>query len=224
MMDQGHSRKLDRIYHLQRYIYDLTRKYYLFGRDTVIDQLKLKSGQAVLEVGTGTARNLIKLARKNPQVTFFGVDASEEMLKTAREHIRNHNLQDRIHVAFGFAEDLTSEYFHEISGLTSPRKFDAIIFSYSLSMIDNWKDAIAACIDLLAEDGSIWIVDFSTQKRLPKVISKVLLGWLKLYHVTPREELRAYGETLAGKHNLGFEYRSIGPDYAQILKLQHSRQ
>ncbi|HEY0281515.1 MAG TPA: hypothetical protein VGC27_02700 [Rhizomicrobium sp.] len=33
---QNHAALMDEIYRHQRYVYDLTRKYYLFGRDRLI--------------------------------------------------------------------------------------------------------------------------------------------------------------------------------------------
>ena len=59
----AHAALMDRVYRRQRYIYDLTRRYYLFGRDKLIRELALKPGEAVVEVGCGTARNLIRIAR-----------------------------------------------------------------------------------------------------------------------------------------------------------------
>ena len=55
---------LDSIYAYQRLIYDWTRKFFLFGRDTLIREMKLQPGDHVVEVGCGTARNLIALAKK----------------------------------------------------------------------------------------------------------------------------------------------------------------
>jgi S-adenosylmethionine-diacylgycerolhomoserine-N-methlytransferase len=74
---------MDRMYRVQRHIYDLTRKFYLFGRDTLIASLPVRAGETLCEVGCGTARNLVMLAKRHPRARFFGVDASEEMLKSA---------------------------------------------------------------------------------------------------------------------------------------------
>jgi S-adenosylmethionine-diacylgycerolhomoserine-N-methlytransferase len=38
---------MDSIYRRQRHIYDATRKYYLFGRDTLIDRMGCTPGQSV---------------------------------------------------------------------------------------------------------------------------------------------------------------------------------
>ena len=41
------ARHMDRIYRYQRYIYDLTRKYYLLGRDRLIAGLNVPEGGSV---------------------------------------------------------------------------------------------------------------------------------------------------------------------------------
>jgi S-adenosylmethionine-diacylgycerolhomoserine-N-methlytransferase len=55
---------MNRTYRHQRHIYDVTRKYYLFGRDRLIARLDPPAGGRVLEIGCGTARNLIAAARR----------------------------------------------------------------------------------------------------------------------------------------------------------------
>ena len=50
---------MDAIYRRQRFIYDLTRRPYLFGRDQMLAELEPPPGGSVLEIGCGTARNLL---------------------------------------------------------------------------------------------------------------------------------------------------------------------
>ena len=57
---------MDRMYRRQRHIYDLSRKYYLLGRDEAIARLDPAPGDGVLEIGCGTGRNLIKAAQAYP--------------------------------------------------------------------------------------------------------------------------------------------------------------
>ena len=75
---------MDRLYRRQRHLYDFTRKYYLLGRDRMIQRLSPPAGSRVLEIGCGTARNLVVAAHAYPDVHFFGIDISTEMLDTAR--------------------------------------------------------------------------------------------------------------------------------------------
>ena len=44
---------MDRVYRHQRHVYDLTRKYYLLGRDPLIARLDVPAGGHVLELGAG---------------------------------------------------------------------------------------------------------------------------------------------------------------------------
>ncbi len=90
------AEKMDAIYRYQRFIYDATRRYYLFGRDRLIASLKPPLGGTVLEIGCGTARNLIRAAKRYPDARFYGLDVSEAMLKSARASVARRGLQSRI--------------------------------------------------------------------------------------------------------------------------------
>ncbi|MEO0441817.1 MAG: SAM-dependent methyltransferase, partial [Pseudomonadota bacterium] len=61
---ERHARLMDRVYRSQSGLYDVTRKYYLLGRDQLIRDLAPPPGGRVLEIGCGTARNLICAARQ----------------------------------------------------------------------------------------------------------------------------------------------------------------
>ena len=80
----GDAALMDRIYRRQRHVYDFTRKYYLLGRDELVDRLEPPVDGRVLEIGCGTARNLIAAAGRWPQAQLYGIDISGEMLNTAR--------------------------------------------------------------------------------------------------------------------------------------------
>ena len=54
---------MDKVYRHQRHFYDFTRHYYLLGRDRLIRELNITPGESVIEIGCGTARNLIRIAQ-----------------------------------------------------------------------------------------------------------------------------------------------------------------
>lgn len=181
---------MDRVYRQQRHIYDLTRKFYLLGRDRMIDRLAPQPSARIVEVGCGTARNLIRLAKHYPDAKLFGLDASQAMLETASIAIARTGLSGRITLAQGYAEALSPVLFGE------EKPFDNILFSYSLSMIPDWKQALNASKDALSASGRIHIVDFGDLRNLVGPARSALLKWLDLFHVAPREELLSALENL----------------------------
>jgi S-adenosylmethionine-diacylgycerolhomoserine-N-methlytransferase len=190
----GHAELMDGVYRLQRHVYDVTRKYYLFGRDALIDTLDLAAGARVVEIGCGTGRNLIRIARRYPEARLFGLDASREMLKTAQSSVVRAGLEDQMVLAHGYAEALSPTLFGE------ERPFDRAIFSYSLSMIPDWNQALRAAAGALSDDGRIHIVDFADFGGLGPLGAATLNAWLRLFHVEPRRELIARLEPLASRN------------------------
>src|SRR5271156_6465116 len=90
---------MDRMYCRQRHIYDLSRKFYLLRRDEAIARLRPAPGDNVLEIGCGTGRHLVMLARAYPEARLFGLDVSQEMLVTAAASVARARLSARIALA-----------------------------------------------------------------------------------------------------------------------------
>jgi S-adenosylmethionine-diacylgycerolhomoserine-N-methlytransferase len=176
---------MDRMYHHQRHVYDLTRKYYLFGRDRLIEGLSPPMGGRVLEVGCGTARNLVLAARAWPAARFYGIDISSEMLMTARQRVQRSGLSSRVELAHADATHFDPAL---LFGVPS---FSRILFSYSLSMIPDWRAALAQALVWLPRGGELHIVDFGDQERLGLLLRVGLRRWLRQFHVTPRDALEA---------------------------------
>lgn len=178
-----HAAGMDRMYRYTRHVYDLTRKYYLLGRDRLVRDLDLPEGGTVLEIGCGTGRNLIAVARRWPKARVHGVDISEEMLKTARAAIAAAGLADRVTVARADAVTL------DPAPLFGRATFDRVCFSYTLSMIPDWTGALGRALDLVAPTGRFHAVDFGRFERLPGLVKRLMRWWLTQFHVTPRETL-----------------------------------
>jgi len=176
---------MDRLYRRQRHFYDVTRKHYLLGRDRLIDGLAPPTGGRVLEIGCGTARNLVSAARAWPEAQFFGIDISAEMLDTARRVVGRAGLASRIELARGDATSFDPAWLFGVPC------FSRIIFSYSLSMMPAWRAVLGEALRWLAPDGELHIVDFGGQERLPRWFRAGLRRWLARFHVTPRDELEA---------------------------------
>ncbi len=183
----GHAQLMDEVYRHQRYFYDFTRKYYLFGRDRLIGRLALAPRERVIEIGCGTARNLICMARHYPEAYFFGIDASEQMLDTARRQIAGAGLGSRVKVAQGYAEGLDPAQF----GVPD---FERVVFSYSLSMIPDWQGALATALGSLAPQGRLHVVDFADFAGLGSCGQAIMRAWLRRFHVEPRTAILTHLE------------------------------
>ena len=175
----GAAEHMNRIYGTQRFIYDATRRPYLLGRAALISSLQPPAGGHVLEIGCGTAWNLIRAAERYPDASFYGLDVSSAMLVTARQSIARAGLGRRIVVA---QADATS---FEPVGTFGRAAFDRVFFSYALSMIPDWQAALARAMDVLAADGSLHIVDFGQCNELPAALRGALFAWLAHFSVTP---------------------------------------
>jgi S-adenosylmethionine-diacylgycerolhomoserine-N-methlytransferase len=184
------TRRMNRMYRRQRHIYDGTRQYYLLGRDQLISSLRPGAGASVLEIGCGTGWNLVRAARLYPEARFFGIDVSTEMLTSAISAIGRRGLKSRIRVAHG---DGTAFNPQVLFGIPA---FDHIMISYSLSMIADWQLVLQTAAAKLKPGGRLHIVDFGDQEGLPKIARALLLRWLKLFDVTPRDDLEAVLSTM----------------------------
>lgn len=199
---------MDEVYRYQRHVYDLTRKYYLLGRDRLIAALAPPTRGHVLEVGCGTGRNLIAAARAYPRAVFYGIDISAEMLATAQANIDRAGLANRIRLAQADAANLDAE------ALFGRTLFDRVFFSYTLSMIPPWREALGRGARLLAPGGRLLVVDFGRQEGLPRAFKWLLFAWLKRFHVAPRAELRQALADLAEEEGAAARFTPLYRGYA----------
>jgi S-adenosylmethionine-diacylgycerolhomoserine-N-methlytransferase len=200
---------MDRIYRHQRHFYDFTRKYYLLGRDRLIARLCPMRGMRVLEIGSGTARNLVRTARAYPDIDLFGIDISHEMLETARQTIVRERLTAHVQLAQADATRFDPALLFGVPG------FSRIFISYSLSMIPGWRGVLEQATACLLPDGELHIVDFGGQERLPRWFKAALRQWLALFHVQPRDDLEAELAELAARHGLSCAIERPYAGYAQ---------
>jgi len=201
---------MDGIYRYQRHAYDLTRRYYLLGRNELITILQPPPGGSVLEIGCGTARNLVLTARQYPETRLYGLDISAEMLKSAEATLRRNGLEARVTLAQGDATRFDPE------ALFGQSHFDRVFCSYSLSMIPGWETALQHAGASVRPGGELHVVDFGGQNDLPVWFGRGLRNWLARFHVTPRERLQDAMSAIASEMGGTLSFRSIYRDYARL--------
>ncbi|MBX2812547.1 MAG: class I SAM-dependent methyltransferase [Myxococcales bacterium] len=169
---EDHRAFLNRYYGVSRRIYDLTRRYFLLGREAAIAHLVEEQWETLIEVGPGTGRNLRKLKNKRPNASYGGVEASDAMLEHAKIKV------PFARMVHGFAEtaDMTS-----ILGKAP----DRILFAYCLSMVQEPLAALEHCRRQLAPGGEVVVVDFGDLSGWPSIPREYFRSFLDTFHVRP---------------------------------------
>ncbi|MBX2843927.1 MAG: class I SAM-dependent methyltransferase [Flammeovirgaceae bacterium] len=146
--------QFDRIkdwYVFQSRIYDLTRWTFLFGRKKIIKLVPFQKNDSfsVLEVGCGTGTTLKYLTDRFPNARLSGYDLSEEMLEVAENKLSK----------YGERVKLLNEAY--TPGKMVKEKYDVILFSYCLSMINpDFEKLLDQAKMELKENGILALVDF----------------------------------------------------------------
>ncbi len=204
---QDAARHMDSIYRYQRYIYNATRKYYLLGRDRLLNELQPDDGSTIVEVGCGTGRNLIHAARRCPNARLVGFDISRVMIETARTSIARAGLSDRIDV---YQADATA---FDLSDLCGEAHAGRVFISYTLSMIPRWRQVLPQALEAVGPGGRLHIVDFGQQEAWPRWFKAVLFSWLRQFSVHPRAELEPELAKLADDTGATLEFRHLYRGY-----------
>jgi S-adenosylmethionine-diacylgycerolhomoserine-N-methlytransferase len=152
-------------------IYDATRWTFLHGRDAIVEDLNPKPGDVVLEIGCGTGRNLTNIRKRvGAEGIVLGVDCARAMIAVAKRRIGNNGWNN--------VSVLEREYG---AAPGAPGQVDAILLSYSLSMIPSWPRIIHCACEELRPGGRIGVVDFCLDTR--NALTLGFSRWLELNHV-----------------------------------------
>jgi len=152
-----HAENLQAFYATQAQDYDRFRERLLHGREELIARLlaQLPPRARIVELGGGTGRNLDFFGKCLGDVASFElVDLCPALLDRARARIARYP-QVRMVEA-----DATS-YRPEAP-------VDCAYFSYSLTMIPDWRAALANALAMLKPGGLLGAVDFYTSAARPE--------------------------------------------------------
>jgi ubiquinone/menaquinone biosynthesis C-methylase UbiE len=133
-----------------------------------LDLLKATDGEVVLDVGHGTGKSVLALARSVGETGHvYGLDLSEGMQRIARDRVEKAELSERVDLRCGDAVKLPFE----------DGTFDAVFTSFTLELFDTPEIPIVLqeCNRVLLSVGRVVVVSMS--KKSEESIAVRLYEW-----------------------------------------------
>ena len=157
-----HAARLENFYAGQANQYDEFRKKLLHGREAAISHMAFAPGSRVVDIGGGTGNNLDALsAEQISNVAHWDlVDLCPSLLQVADHKIKSRSLDFAV--------------THEADACTwkPDEPADAVLFSYSATMIPDWLSAFENAFQMLKPGGKILVVDFYVARKFPTGTSR----------------------------------------------------
>ena len=156
-----------RLYDRVAPFYDLlTAPYHWTGAgriaDEAIRQLRLQPRDTVVDLGTGTGRNLPALSKAvGPKGRVVGVDLSPEMLQRAAARIADHRLSN-VDLVEG---DIAT--YQLLPGTT------AVIATYAIEMLPDYDDVIAHLVNQMPDEGRVALVGLRDPDKWPEWLIRI---------------------------------------------------
>ena len=151
---RSHAAALSEFYAPQARSYDRFRERLLRGRAELIARLDLPERAYVIELGGGTGRNAEFFGDRIARIeTLEIVDVCAPLLAEARERAR------RIRQMRVVEADATT--------YRPAQPADCVYFSYALTMIPDWRAALANALTMLKPGGVLGVVDFHVSSARP---------------------------------------------------------
>lgn len=133
----------------------LSMKIDVLWRNTLVKWMNKDAPKEVLDVATGTG-DLAIAVQKGTGAQVTGLDLSQQMLNVGIEKIKKINLQDKITMQKGDAENLPFE----------SNKFDAVSVAFGVRNFENLEKGLAELSRVVKENKSVYILEFSKVEGL----------------------------------------------------------
>ena len=128
----------------------LSMKIDVAWRNTLVNWMKKDDVKEVLDVATGTG-DLAIAVQKGTQAKVVGLDLSQQMLNVGIIKIKKLNLDGRISMQKGDAENLPFE----------DNRFDAVSVAFGVRNFENLTKGLAELRRVVKENHSVYILEFS---------------------------------------------------------------
>ncbi len=120
-------------------------------RAKIVKSIKASGAKNILDVATGTGDLAIEIAKAIPEAKVTGYDLSQKMLDVGNQKIQKAELQDRITMVKGDAENIP---FDE-------NTFDAITVAFGVRNFQHLEQGISEMNRVLQDGKMLYILEFS---------------------------------------------------------------
>jgi S-adenosylmethionine-diacylgycerolhomoserine-N-methlytransferase len=149
------AERLQAFYGPQASRYDHFRARLLHGREDLIDRLTTPPDGVVVELGGGTGSNIERFGRRMQRLRrYILVDLCPALLEQARPRARQYR---NVELVEG-----------DVTRFRPTEPVDCVFFSYSLTMIDDWRGALTNAMSMLKPGGTLGVVDFYVSGANPQ--------------------------------------------------------
>ncbi|WP_419870964.1 bifunctional demethylmenaquinone methyltransferase/2-methoxy-6-polyprenyl-1,4-benzoquinol methylase UbiE [Chryseobacterium sp. CT-SW4] len=128
----------------------LSMKIDVLWRNNLVKWMKKDTPKEVLDVATGTGDLAITI-EKGTQAKVIGLDLSQQMLNVGVIKIKKLNLDGKISMQKGDAENLPFE----------DNRFDAVSVAFGVRNFENLKKGLAELRRVVKDNKSVYILEFS---------------------------------------------------------------
>lgn len=223
----SYKNKEKRVYKIFQSIavkYDLMNKLMSFGLDNrwrrlVAKQAALKSGDKVLDVGGGTGRLSLELAKLlDDSGSVVCMDFSENMLQKAEKDLKDHRYYDRLEFKVDNAMDISF----------TANTFDAVTSAWVLRNVDDIPQVLSEMKRVVKPGGRVVSLDLAKPKaelynslysfylaRIIPVIGRLIYG-----QSDPYEYLYDSWKSFPNQKQLAKKFRDVGlvnVDYYELM-------
>ena len=128
----------------------LSMKIDVLWRNTLVKWMNKDAPKLVLDVATGTGA-LANAVQKGTGAEVVGLDLSQQMLNVGIDKIKKLNLNQKISMQKGDAENLPFE----------DNKFDAVSVAFGVRNFENLEKGLAELRRVVKKNSSVYILEFS---------------------------------------------------------------
>jgi demethylmenaquinone methyltransferase / 2-methoxy-6-polyprenyl-1,4-benzoquinol methylase len=175
--------------------YDLLNRLMSFGVDRrwrrkTVAAMALPAGGRALDLATGTADVALEIARRHPDCEVVGLDPSARMLEIGGDKIRRRELEDRVTLQLGDAEDLPY----------ADDSFDGVSIAFGIRNVPDRARALREMARVTRPGGRIAILELGEPRRGPMAA----LARFHIHTLVPR-----MGALLSGSREYRYLQQSI---------------